>query len=105
MSENQQIIRPLRLNLPKRTVRRLEEVGIYCRSDVRLEYQQLGKRYVVLGTESGGAIREIGRYMLILLITSQYNKILAYSSAKEENLCHLPRSESHCRFRGKRGTG
>jgi len=63
MSENQQIIRPLRLNLPKRTVRRLEEVGIYCRSDVRLEYQQLGKRYVVHGTESGGAIREIGRYV------------------------------------------
>ena len=63
MSENQQNIRPLRLNLPKRAVRRLEEVGIYCRSEARLEYQQLGKRYVVHGTESGGAIREIGRYV------------------------------------------
>ena len=63
MSENQQVFRPLRLNLPKRAVRRLEEVGIYCRSEARLEYQQLGKRYVVHGTESGGAIREIGRYV------------------------------------------
>jgi hypothetical protein len=63
MAENQQAVRPLRLNLPKRAVRRLEEVGIYCRSDVRLEYQQLGKRYVIHGTESGGAIREMGRYV------------------------------------------
>ena len=63
MSENHPIIRPVRLNLPKRAVRRLEEVGIYCRSDVRLEYQQVARRYVVHGTESGGAIREIGRYV------------------------------------------
>lgn len=63
MAENQQTVRLLRLNLPKRAVRRLEEVGIYCRSDVRLEYQQLGKRYVIHGTESGGAIREMGRYV------------------------------------------
>jgi hypothetical protein len=41
----------------------LEEVGIYCRTDVRLEYQQIARRYVVHGTESGGAIREIGRYV------------------------------------------
>ena len=63
MAENQQTVRPLRLNLPKRAVRRLEEVGIYCRSDVRLEYQQLSKRYVIHGTESGGALREMGRYV------------------------------------------
>jgi hypothetical protein len=53
----------LHLKLPQRALRRLEEVGIYCRTEVRLEYQQRAKRYVVHGTESGGAIRELGRYV------------------------------------------
>jgi len=53
----------LRLKLPQRALRRLDEVGIYCRTEVRLEYQQRAKRYVVHGTESGGAIRELGRYV------------------------------------------
>ena len=63
MPEAQWAHQPIRLNLPKRAVRRLEEVGIYCRTDVRLEYQPIARRYVVHGTESGGAIREIGRYV------------------------------------------
>lgn len=54
---------PLHLKLPKRALRRLQEVGIYCRTEVRMEYQQSAKRYVVHGTESGGAIRELGRYV------------------------------------------
>src|SRR2546426_5072557 len=54
---------PLYLTLPKRALRRLQEVGIYCRTGVRMEYQQSAKRYVVHGTESGGAIRELGRYV------------------------------------------
>lgn len=54
---------PLHLNLPRRALRRLEEVGIYCRTEVSLEYQQQAKRYVMRGTESGGAIRELGRYI------------------------------------------
>jgi hypothetical protein len=54
---------PLNLNLPKRAVRRLQEVGIYCRTAARLEYQQSTKCYVVHGTESGGAVRELGRYL------------------------------------------
>ncbi|MCI0624278.1 MAG: hypothetical protein L0387_21975 [Acidobacteria bacterium] len=54
---------PLRLHLPKRAVRRLQDAGIYCRTDVRLEHQHLAKRYVIHGTESGGAIRDIGRYV------------------------------------------
>jgi len=53
----------LHLRLPKRALRRLQEVGIYCRTGVRMEYQQSGRRYVVHGTESGGAIRELGRYV------------------------------------------
>src|SRR5215467_6222663 len=54
---------PHHLVLPKGTLRRLEEVGIRCRSEVRLEYQPVAKRYVVHGTESGGAVRELGRYV------------------------------------------
>ncbi len=51
------------LVLPKGTLRRLEEAGVRCRSEVRLEYQPVAKRYVVHGTESGGAVRELGRYV------------------------------------------
>lgn len=51
------------LVLPRGTLRRLAEVGIHCRSEVRLEYQPVARRYVVHGTESGGAVRELGRYV------------------------------------------
>jgi hypothetical protein len=54
---------PLHVVLPKRTLRRLQEVGIYCRTEVRLEYQDQANRCVIHGTESGGAVREIGRYV------------------------------------------
>jgi hypothetical protein len=54
---------PLRLVLPRRALRRLQEVGIRCRTEVRLEYQHQANRYVIHGTESGGAVREIGRYV------------------------------------------
>lgn len=51
------------LRLPHRALRRLQEVGIYCRQEVSLEHQYLAKRYVVRGVESGGAIKEMGRYV------------------------------------------
>jgi hypothetical protein len=54
---------PSHLILSKRILRRLQEVGIHCRSEVRLEYQHQANRYVIHGTESGGAVREIGRYV------------------------------------------
>jgi len=63
MAQPQSAPTPLRLHLPKRALRRLQEAGIYCRSEVRLEHQHLAKRYVIHGTESGGAIRDIGRYV------------------------------------------
>lgn len=53
----------LHLRLPKSALRRLQEVGIYCRTGVRMEYQQSARRYVVHGTESGGTVRELGRYI------------------------------------------
>jgi len=63
MGQPQSTPAPLRLHLPMRTLRRVQEAGIYCRSEVRLEHQHLAKRYVIHATESGGAIRDIGRYV------------------------------------------
>jgi hypothetical protein len=51
------------LTLSKRVLRRLAEVGIFVQSQVSLEHQHLAKRYVVRGTESGGAVEELGRYV------------------------------------------
>jgi hypothetical protein len=51
------------LRLPPVTVKRLEATGIFARPEVSLEYQNLAKRYVVRGVESGGAVAELGRYV------------------------------------------
>jgi hypothetical protein len=42
---------------------RLNQVGVYAQPAVSLEYQTLAKRYVLRGTESGGALAEMGRYV------------------------------------------
>ena len=47
----------------RRIERRLQEVGILCQPEVSLQYQTLAKRSVLRGVESGGAIKEIGRYV------------------------------------------
>src|SRR5260370_29469273 len=47
----------------KRVLRRLNEVGIFTQSQVSLEHQHLAKRYVVRGIESGGAVKDLGRYV------------------------------------------
>ena len=49
--------------LPRRALRRLAEAGIYAQASVSLEYQQIAKRYVVRGVESGGAVETMGRYV------------------------------------------
>jgi hypothetical protein len=41
----------------------LTEADIRCRTDVSLEYQRPAKRYVLRGRESGGAVKELGRYV------------------------------------------
>ena len=51
------------LTLPKRVLRRLNEVGIFAQSQVSLEHQHLAKRYVVRGIESGGAVKDLGWYV------------------------------------------
>jgi hypothetical protein len=51
------------LTLSRRVLRRLNEIGIFAQSQVSLEHQHLAKRYVVRGIESGGAVKELGRYV------------------------------------------
>jgi len=51
------------LTLSRRVLRRLNEVGIFVQSQVSLEHQHLVKRYVVRGIESGGAVKDLGRYV------------------------------------------
>lgn len=51
------------LALPRRVLRRLGEVGIFVQPQVGLEHQHLAGRYVVRGMESGGAVKELGRYV------------------------------------------
>jgi hypothetical protein len=53
----------VRLILPSAARKRLTEADIRCTPDVSLEYQRAAKRYVLRGRESGGAVKELGRYV------------------------------------------
>jgi hypothetical protein len=47
----------------RRIERCLREAGIWCHPEVSVQYQRLARRAVLRGVESGGATREIGRYV------------------------------------------
>jgi hypothetical protein len=47
----------------RRIERRLHEAGVLCQPEVSLQYQTLAKRSVLRGVESGGATKDIGRYV------------------------------------------
>jgi len=51
------------LTLPGRALRKVAEVGIFAKPAVSLEHQHLAHRYVVRGTESGGAVEGVGHYV------------------------------------------
>lgn len=51
------------LRLPRRALDALRERGIFAQPSVGLNYQQVAKRYVVRGVESGGAAGDVGRYV------------------------------------------
>jgi hypothetical protein len=53
----------LGLRLTRQALRVLKERGIFAHSPVSLEHQHIAKRYVVRGLESGGAVRDLGRYV------------------------------------------
>ena len=63
MKQKQDFLVHRGLTLQKNVLRRLDKVGILAQSHVSLEHQHLAGRYVVRGIESGGAVREIGRYV------------------------------------------
>lgn len=62
MTQNQQI-NALGLRLPRHALSVLRERGIFAQASVGLHYQNLGKRYVVRGVESGGGAGDVGRYV------------------------------------------
>lgn len=63
MTGKQNVLAHRGLTLPRSVVRRLYKVGIFAEAHVSLEHQHLARRYVVRGMESGGAIKEMGRYV------------------------------------------
>ncbi|HEV3275573.1 MAG TPA: hypothetical protein VG860_02050 [Terriglobia bacterium] len=63
MKQKHRIVRAPGLILPRRVMRLLMDAGIYAEAGVTMEHQDLAKRYVVRGVESGGATEEIGRYV------------------------------------------
>jgi hypothetical protein len=64
MTEKQAVLAHRGLTLPRNVLRCLDKVGIFAQSHVSLEHQHLARRYVVRGVESGGAVREMGRYVI-----------------------------------------
>jgi hypothetical protein len=64
MTEKQAVLAHRGLALPRNVLRCLDKVGIFAQSHVSLEHQHLARRYVVRGVESGGAVREMGRYVI-----------------------------------------
>ena len=63
MSDKQNVLARYGLTLSKNVLRRLHTVGITAQPQVSLEHQHVAGHYVVRGIESGGAIKEIGRYV------------------------------------------
>ena len=63
MPDKQDFLARRGLTLSRQVLRRLNEVGILAQSQVSLEHQHLAKRFVVRGIESGGAVKELGRYV------------------------------------------
>jgi len=63
MQNKQDLLARRGLTLSRRVLRRLDEVGIFVQSGVSLEHQHLAGRYVVRGMESGGAVKDLGRYV------------------------------------------
>ncbi len=52
-----------RLVLPKPMMAKLASLGIYCQTCVTAERQDRAKRWVLRGVESGGSVKEFGRYI------------------------------------------
>jgi hypothetical protein len=63
MQEKQEFLARRGLTLSHQVMKRLHRVGILVQSSVSLERQHLAGRYVMRGIESGGAVKDLGRYV------------------------------------------
>ena len=59
------------LALPEATLRALKKRRIHCQTFLTLEYQRQAKRYVLRGTESGGAVEDMGHYCAYLHVSGE----------------------------------
>ena len=59
------------LALPEATLRALRKRGIYCQTALTLEFQHQSRMYVLRGTESGGAVADMGRYCAYIQATGE----------------------------------
>jgi hypothetical protein len=50
------------LRLARAIRKRLQATGVYCQPAISIEHQHTANRYVLRGTESGGAVAEAGSY-------------------------------------------
>lgn len=50
------------LRLPQIVLKRLRDAGIYCQPTMSIERQNINKKYVLRGVESGGAVAVLGSY-------------------------------------------
>lgn len=63
MQDKQGFLAHRGIALARRVRRRLDEVGVFAQPSVSLEHQHLAGRYVMRGIESGGAVKDLGRYV------------------------------------------
>src|ERR1700739_2049148 len=50
------------MRLPQIVLKRLRDAGIYCQPTLSIEYQNVAKKHVLRGVESGGAVAALGAY-------------------------------------------
>lgn len=60
-----------RLTLPKPMLAQLRFAGVYCQPGISVERQERAKRWVLRGVESGGAAKQVGRYVAFFASTGE----------------------------------
>jgi hypothetical protein len=60
--ESREILARQGLRFPAATLKHLRTAGIYCHPTISIEHQNLARKYVLRGVESGGSVAEVGAY-------------------------------------------
>ena len=76
------------LRLPSPALKLLREAGIYCEPAISIENQNLARRYVIWGRESGGAVAQVGAYCGFVDITGNRLEWLTRVDAVGRNGIH-----------------